>query len=317
MSKNNHDTPLMITVLGPTATGKTRLAALVAVRLDGEVISADSRQVYRGMNLGTGKDYDDYLVGDKSVPRHLIDIAEPGYEYNVFEYRQDFLKVFNDITARKKIPILCGGTGLYLDAVLSGYQLTKVPENMALRSLLSTKSITELTEILLSLRPIHNTTDLLDRQRAIRAIEIAAFEKERPQAAGGFPEIKHLIFGVLFEREVIRRRITERLEKRLKDGMIEEVEKLLDSGLKPEQLTFYGLEYRYITDHITGKISREVMFRLLNTAIHQFAKRQMTWFRRMEKKGLKIHWIDGTLPEEAKVDIIYREFTKLLTCQKS
>jgi tRNA dimethylallyltransferase len=317
MAKKDQDTPLMITILGPTATGKTRLAAVVADRLDGEVISADSRQVYRGMNLGTGKDYDDYLVRGKLVPGHLIDIADPGYEYSVFEYRQVFLKAFSEITGRKKTPILCGGTGLYLEAVLLGYKLTEVAKNPRLREQLSAKSPEELTAMLLLLRPAHNTTDLLDRQRTIRAIEIATDEKAHPHTTCDFPEMKHLIFGVHFEREVIRRRITQRLEKRLLDGMIEEVKKLLASGLKPEQLTFYGLEYRYLTDHVTGKFSSEEMFRLLNTAIHQFAKRQMTWFRRMEKRGLQINWIDGTLPEATKVDIICREFTKILTCKKS
>jgi len=304
MAKNNQDTPLMITVLGPTATGKTRLAALVAAQIDGEVISADSRQVYRGMNLGTGKDYDDYVVDGKIVPFHLVDIADPGYEYSVFEYQQDFLKVFEDLTKRDKTPVLCGGTGLYLEAVLSGYKLNKVPENPDLRKQLSAKSLAELNEMLLLLRPTHNTTDLLDRDRTIRAIEIARYEKQQSESATPFPKINHLIFGIHFERKVIRQRITGRLEKRLAEGMIEEVSSLLSSGLKPEQLTFYGLEYRYVTDFITGKITREEMFRLLNTAIHQFAKRQMTWFRRMEKRGFQIHWIDGMLPEVEKVNEI-------------
>jgi tRNA dimethylallyltransferase len=306
MAKNNQDTPLMITILGPTATGKTRLAALVATRIDGEVISADSRQVYRGMNIGTGKDYDDYVVEGKTVPFHLVDIADPGYEYSVFEYQQDFLKVFDEITGRNKIPVLCGGTGLYLEAVLSGYRLTKVPENTELREQLSAKSLTELTEKLLLLRPTHNTTDLLDRNRTIRAIEIARSEKQQTESIYPFPEVDHLIFGIHFEREVIRVRITKRLEKRLAEGMIEEVSSLLSSGLKPEQLIFYGLEYRYVTDFITGKITREEMFQLLNTAIHQFAKRQMTWFRRMEKRGFTINWIDGALPEQEKVNKIFK-----------
>lgn len=304
MAKSNQDTPLMITILGPTATGKTRLAALLAARIDGEVISADSRQVYRGMNLGTGKDYDDYMVEGKTVPYHLVDIAEPSYEYSVFKYQQDFLKVFDEITGRTKIPVLCGGTGLYLEAVLSGYKLTKVPENHQLREQLSSKSLTGLTEKLILLRPTHNTTDLLDRERTIRAIEIAEFENQQPENQQVFPTIDHLIIGIHFEREVIRKRITERLKTRIESGMIDEVRNLLDSRLKPEQLTFYGLEYRYLTDFVIGKITHEEMFQLLNTAIHQFAKRQVTWFRRMEKRGFHINWIDGALPEIEKVNEI-------------
>ncbi len=306
MAKNNQDTPLMITILGPTATGKTRLAALLAARTEGEVISADSRQVYRGMNLGTGKDYDDYMVEGKTVPYHLVDIVEPGYEYSVFEYQQDFLKVFDEITGRNKFPVLCGGTGLYLEAVLSGYKLTKVPENPKLREQLSSESLTELTEKLILLRPTHNTTDLLNRERTIRAIEIAEFENQQSEIQPVFPTINHLIIGIHFEREVIRKRITERLKTRIVSGMIDEVRNLLDSGLKPEQLTFYGLEYRYLTEHVTGKISREEMFQLLNTAIHQFAKRQVTWFRRMEKRGFQIHWIDGALPAIEKVNEVLK-----------
>jgi tRNA dimethylallyltransferase len=305
MAKKDQSTPLMVTILGPTATGKTRLAALVASKTAGEVISADSRQVYRGMNLGTGKDYDDYVVDGKTVPYHLVDIADPGYEYSVYEYQQDFLKAFKSITQRNCLPVLCGGTGLYLEAVLSGYKMTKVPENTDLRKKLSDKTPDELRRILLTLRPAtHNTTDLLNPQRTTRAIEIAAYEKQNPDEDKSFPKINHCIFGILFDRETIRERITRRLKNRLDEGMIEEVTHLLASGLEPEQLTFYGLEYRYVTDFVTGKITRDEMFRLLNTAIHQFAKRQMTWFRRMEKRGFNINWIDGTLPEEKKVNIV-------------
>jgi tRNA dimethylallyltransferase len=307
MAQKDQSTPLMVTILGPTATGKTRLAALVAAKTGGEVISADSRQVYRGMNIGTGKDYDDYVVDGKAVPFHLVDIANPGYEYSVYEYQQDFVKAFKSITQRNCLPVLCGGTGLYLEAVLSGYRMIRVPENTELRKKLSDKTPDELRRILLSLRPdTHNTTDLLTSERTIRAIEIAAFDKQNPDEGATFPKINHLIFGIHFERHTIRQRITDRLKNRLEQGMIEEVKQLLASGLKPEQLTFYGLEYRYLTDFVTGKITREEMFRLLNTAIHQFAKRQTTWFRRMEKRRFNIHWIDGTLPEKEKADIILK-----------
>ncbi len=306
MATNNQGTPVMITILGPTATGKTRLAAAAAAALEGEVISADSRQVYRGMDIGTGKDYDDYVVEGKTVPFHLVDIADPGYEYNVFEFQKDFLKAFGNIVSRSKTPVLCGGTGMYLEAVLSGYKLVEVPENRQLRERLHDKSIDELTEILRNLSEVHNVTDLTDRERTIRAIEIAEYEKTHPRTGHDFPNINHRIFGIHFDRQIIREHITRRLKQRLEEGMIEEVKQLLESGLQPAQLTFYGLEYRYLTDYVTGKIIYEEMFRLLNTAIHQFAKRQMTWFRRMEKKGFKIQWIDGNLPLEQKVDLVLK-----------
>lgn len=304
MAKNNNDTPLMVTILGTTATGKTTFAVNVAARFDGEIISADSRQVYRGMDLGTGKDYEDYIVNGQKIPYHLMDIADPGCEYNVFEFQNDFLKVFDDITTRGKLPVLCGGTGMYLEAVLTGYKLQKVPENIELRDSLSGKSLKELNSILQSYRDVHNTTDSSDRDRAIRAIEIAAFQKEHPRDEMPFPKIDHKIFGLQFERRIIRERITQRLKQRLESGMIAEIESLLASGLKPEQLTFYGLEYRYLTDYVTSKITYDEMFSKLNTAIHQFAKRQMTWFRRMEKRGFKITWIDGNLELEKKLELV-------------
>lgn len=293
----------MIVILGPTATGKTRLAASVAAKLNGEVISADSRQVYRGMDQGTGKDYEDYLVNGAKVPYHLVDIVDPGYEYNVFEFRRDFAKALEDVTSRNKIPVLCGGTGLYLEAVLSDYNLVKVPVNEDLRADLLAKSSEELNQILSDLKLTHNTTDSTDRDRTIRAIEIATYEKIHPdyKAQTKLPDFEALVFGVSFERSEIRNRITERLKKRLNEGMTGEVEQLLKTGLKPEQLMFYGLEYKFLTLFVTGKISRDEMFSQLNTAIHQFAKRQMTWFRRMEKRGPKIHWIDGQLMMEEKV----------------
>ena len=291
----------LITILGPTATGKTTLAAHLAADIDGEIISADSRQVYRGMDIGTGKDLDDYVVDGRPIPYHLVDIKDPGYEYNVFEFQKDFIEAFNDIISRNKTPILCGGTGLYLDSVLQMYRMQDVPENKELREHLAKKSEKELVEILSSMKILHNISDTSDRQRMIRAVEIQYQQMDRPDEIIEFPDYKSLIFGVRFEREVIRERITKRLKTRLEEGMLDEIRTLLDSGLEPGQLTFYGLEYRYLTDHITGKLSYEEMFNKLNTAIHQFSKRQMTWFRRMEKKGVEIKWIDGGLDMGEKV----------------
>ncbi|HHN47835.1 MAG TPA: tRNA (adenosine(37)-N6)-dimethylallyltransferase MiaA [Bacteroidales bacterium] len=282
-----------ITILGPTASGKTRLAALVANRKNGEIISADSRQVYRGMNLGTGKDYDDYIVDGQQIPYHLVDISEPGEEYNLFRYQQDFLKAFNNISSRNKTPLICGGTGLYLEAVLTGYKLTEAPKDETLRAFLASKTQDELNDFLASLRPLHNTTDTLDRERTIRAIEVATYAIEHEGNHTGFPGINSVVFGISYERENLRKRITQRLQARLESGMIEEVEQLIQQGITHEKLAYYGLEYRYISEHLAGKISFDEMFKLLNTAIHQFAKRQMTWFRRMERKGLKINWLQG------------------------
>jgi tRNA dimethylallyltransferase len=294
----------MITILGPTASGKTALAARLACDLDGEVISADSRQVYRGMDIGTGKDLDDYIVNGKRVPVHLIDIADPGYEYNVFEYQQDFTKVYRQITGRGKTPVLCGGSGMYLESILKGYNLAITENSSMLRESLEQKTDEELKEILKSLRTIHNTTDLTDRNRTIKAIEIAAVSVNNEKDYNPVPVLKPVIFGIRFERVTLRTRITERLNNRLKNGMIEEVKTLLEKGLTADQLKFYGLEYRYITQFLEKEIDYESMFRLLNTAIHQFAKRQMTWFRRMERNGLIIHWIDGTLDAEQKTGLI-------------
>ncbi len=293
----------MLIVTGPTATGKTSFAANLAHHLDGEIISADSRQVYRGMDMATGKDYNDYIVDDKKIPYHLVDIVDPGYEYNVFEFQNDFLKVYEDITKRKKLPILCGGTGMYIESVLRGYKLIKVADNFELREELKRKSEKELIEILQSFKAPHNVTDTKDRKRLIRAIEIQSYYKNHPEADLSFPGIKSMIFGIYFERSIIRERITQRLETRLENGMADEVRDLLNKGLTPQQLKFYGLEYKFLTQYVTGEISYEEMFRLLNTAIHQFAKRQMTWFRKMEREGHKIHWIDGNLPMEEKVEV--------------
>jgi tRNA dimethylallyltransferase len=294
----------VITILGPTASGKTALAARLAYDLDGEVISADSRQVYRGMDIGTGKDWDDYIVKGKKIPFHLIDIKDPGYEYNVFEYQQDFIKVHREISERKKTPILCGGSGMYIEAVLKGYNLQRIESDNVLKETLGQKTNEELKDILRSLRSPHNTTDLIDRTRIIKAIEIATVSEgiEKPSTAP--PDLKSFIIGIRFERELLRKRITERLNNRLQNGMIGEVESLLGKGLTASQLKFYGLEYRYITQYLQKELDYDDMFRLLNTAIHQFAKRQMTWFRRMERNGFDINWIDGILDQEKKIGLV-------------
>jgi len=294
----------MITILGPTAAGKTILATYLAFHLNGEIISADSRQVYKGMDVGTGKDYEDYIINGKNVKYHLIDIVEPGYEYNVYEFQRDFLKSYNKIIEDGTIPILCGGTGLYLEAVLKGYKLIEVPENNELRVELNLKQVEELIILLKSFGHLHNVSDINDKVRIIRAIEIQQYHKEHKEIIEDFPKIKNVIFGVFYERKIIRDRITKRLKQRLNDGMIEEVKGLLNKGLIPEQLIFYGLEYKFITQYIIGQITYDEMFSLLNTAIHQFAKRQMTWFRKMERNGFKIHWIDGEKDIETKKDIV-------------
>jgi tRNA dimethylallyltransferase len=295
----------LITILGPTASGKTAVAAKLASLLNGEVISADSRQVYRGMDLGTGKDYSDYVVDGQNIPYHLIDIVDAGYEYNVYEYQKDFLQIYSDITNRQKLPVMCGGSGLYLEAVLKNYKLIQVPINEKLREELDDKLLWELTEILRSYKNyLHNQTDTESSKRAIRAIEIEEYYLTHPEIDTGMPDIRSLVVGVKFDRISRRKRITNRLKQRLKEGMLDEVQRLLDSGLSPEQLTYYGLEYKYMTLHLTGKLSYQEMFDGLNVAIHQFAKRQMTWFRKMEKQGTDIHWLDGYMPLDEKIDPI-------------
>jgi len=292
----------LITILGPTATGKTGVAAHLAARLNGEIISADSRQVYRGMDLGTGKDYEDYFVDGIEIPSHLIDIEDAGIHYNVYRFQTDFIRVFDEIRSRSTFPILCGGSGLYIEAVLKNYRLIEVPPNKELRKELEGKSLEELTEILKNLKPkLHNQTDIETDRRAIRAIEIEKYFAEHPQIDSYFPEIHSLNIGIKVSREIRRHRITARLKQRLENGMLDEVKKLLDYGLTPDQLIYYGLEYKYLTLHLTGKLSYEEMFSQLEIAIHQFAKRQMTWFRGMEKRGTKIHWIDGNLSMGKKV----------------
>ena len=301
----------MLTILGPTASGKTTVAAHAAQRIDGEIISADSRQIYRGMDLGTGKDYEDYEIDGKIIPYHLIDIVDAGFEYNVYLYTNDFLKAFQDITTRGKFPVLCGGSGLYIEAVLNNYQLIQVPKNIGLRKELEDKNLPELVEILSSYKAdLHNSTDTENRRRAIRAIEIEVYLKHHPDLDNEIPEINSLVVGVKYDRENRRKRITERLKQRLENGMLDEVQRLLERGLTPEQLTYYGLEYKYLTLHQIGEMSYDEMFAKLEIAIHQFAKRQMTWFRRMEKNGTPIHWLDGFMPLEEKITRIEELFNE-------
>ena len=281
----------LITVLGPTASGKTRFAVQLADRLGAEIISGDSRQVYRRMDLGTGKDLDDYRIGNHSVPYHLIDIVEPGTKYNVFEYQRDFLEAYNDIHRRGRKAVLCGGTGLYIESVLRAYRLSPVPQNPELRERLADKSLEELTALLATYKSLHNTTDVDTAQRAIRAIEIEEYYRQTPLDRRPFPKIESLTLGVDVSREVRRERISQRLRKRLDEGMCGEVERLLAEGIKPEDLIYYGLEYKYVTLYVTGQITFDEMAQQLEIAIHQFAKRQMTWFRGMERRGTPILWI--------------------------
>ena len=299
----------MITILGPTASGKTPVAARLASEIGGEVISADSRQVYRRMDIGTGKDLADYMVDGHRIPYHLIDIREPGTKYNLFEYQQDFYDVYQDIRRRGKEPILCGGTGLYIEAVLKGYKLSPVPQNQQLRDSLEGKSLTELTQMLTELKVrngsnMHNTTDVDSCQRAIRAIEIETYNLEHPTPRRELPAVDSLIIGIDIDRDLRREKITRRLRKRLEEGMVDEVQTLLDEGIPAEDLIYYGLEYKFLTEYLTHQINYDEMFTRLEIAIHQFAKRQMTWFRGMERRGFEIHWIDATLPMEEKIERI-------------
>ena len=288
MNQKSYD---LITVLGPTASGKTRFAVQLADRLGAEIISGDSRQVYRRMDLGTGKALDDYRIGDRSVPYHLIDIVEPGTKYNVFEYQRDFLEAYNDIRRRGRKAVLCGGTGLYIESVLRAYRLSPVPQNPELRERLADKSLEELTALLATYKSLHNTTDVDTAQRAIRAIEIEEYYRQTPLDRRPFPKIESLTLGVDVSREVRRERISQRLRKRLDEGMCGEVERLLAEGIKPEDLIYYGLEYKYVTLYVMGQITFDEMAQQLEIAIHQFAKRQMTWFRGMERRGTPILWI--------------------------
>ena len=294
----------LITILGPTASGKTALAAALAARLDTEIISADSRQLYRGMDIGTGKDLADYVVDGKSIPYHLIDICDPGYKYNVFEYQHDFFRVFTSLRERGLVPILCGGTGLYIEAVLKGYKLLDVPPNPALRERLREKSLPELEILLASYKVLHNKTDVDSVQRAIRAIEIEEFYRTQAPDVREYAPLNSLLVGVAIDRELRREKISKRLRARLDEGMEDEVRRILSNGVAPEDLIYYGLEYKFLTLYIIGKLTYEEMVSQLEIAIHQFAKRQMTWFRGMERRGCTIHWLDATLPMADKVEQI-------------
>jgi len=294
----------LIAILGPTASGKTPFAAALADVLDTEIISADSRQIYRGMDLGTGKDLVDYTVNGRQIPYHLIDIADPGYKYNVFEYQRDFLTAYETIKQKGKLPVLCGGTGMYLEAVLKGYRLLPVPENPELRARLADKSLKELTEMLKQYKSLHNTTDVDTAKRAIRAIEIEEYYVHTPVDERAFPKLNSLIIGVDIDRELRREKISRRLRQRLDEGMVDEVRRLIEQGIQPDDLIYYGLEYKYLTLYVIGKLTYEDMYKELEIAIHQFAKRQMTWFRGMERRGFTIHWMDAGLPMEEKIAFV-------------
>lgn len=296
---NNYE---LITIIGPTASGKTAFAAALAARLDTEIISGDSRQVYRSMDIGTGKDLADYVVDGKQIPYHLIDICNPGDKYNVFEYQHDFHKAFEEIRKKGKLPILCGGTGMYIESVLRGFKLLDVPQNPALRESLKGKSLAELEQILASYKILHNKTDVDSAQRAIRAIEIEEFYKTEAPDKREYAPINSLIIGVDIDRDLRREKISKRLRARLDEGMVDEVRAILATGVKPEDLIYYGLEYKFLTLYIIGQLTYDEMVSQLEIAIHQFAKRQMTWFRGMERRGLHIHWLDATLPTEEKIN---------------
>ncbi len=292
----------LITIIGPTASGKTSFACHLAHTLNTEIISGDSRQVYRSMDIGTGKDLSDYTINGENIPYHLIDIREAGDKYNIFEYQHDFHNVYTDMKIRGKLPILCGGSGLYVESVLRGYSLVNVPENKELRSKYADYSLQTLTQILESYKTLHNKTDIDTAQRAIRAIEIEEYKKAHPLEQNEFPPLNSLVIGVDIDRELRRRKISERLKSRLENGMIEEIKDILFQGVKPDDLIYYGLEYKYVTLYILGQLSYEDMYSQLEIAIHQFAKRQMTWFRGMEKRGTYIHWINAELPMKEKID---------------
>ena len=302
-SKSVYD---LLVITGPTASGKTSLAVALASALRGQIISADSRQVYRGMNLGTGKDYDEYYINGRQVPCHLIDIVDPGYKYNVFEYQRDFKKVFSELKEQNVFPVICGGSGMYIDSIISGYKMFEVPPDSGLRARLEKKSMEELTEILSTYKELHNVTDIDTKKRVIRAIEIEHFNRFKAGKQTQFPVLNSLIVGVMTDREVRRKKITERLKQRLDAGMVDEVKNLLETGISRDTLIYYGLEYKFIALYLTGGLSYNDMVRNLEIAIHQFAKRQMTWFRGMERKGVKIHWIDSELPMEEKVETIMK-----------
>lgn len=301
----------LLTILGHTAGGKTSLAAHAALMLDAEIISADSRQVYRGMDLGTGKDYADYYISGTAIPFHLIDIVDAGYEYSVYEFQRDFSRVYRDIVSKGKLPLMCGGSGLYIESILRNYRMINVPVNVELRASLEEKSLKELVSILSSYGPIHNTTDTESRKRTLRAIEIGKYQKEHEVVQPNLPEFNSLVIGLRYEREERRRRITTRLHQRLDEGMIDEVRALLEKGIEPAKLEYYGLEYKYLSLYIRERISYDEMLTQLNTAIHRFAKRQMTYFRGMEKRGIEIHWLEGEMRMEEKLEKIRRWYSAI------
>lgn len=303
MQQSHYD---ILTIIGPTASGKTALAAQVAAALDGEIISADSRQVYRGMTIGTGKDLADYVVADRSIPYHLIDIVDAGYKYNLYEYQRDFAAAYATVRQHGRVPVLCGGTGLYVEAVLNGYKLVEVPENQSLRQQLAGKTLAELTALLQTYKTLHNTTDVDTVKRAVRAIEIADYYREHPQIESDLPHLRSLIIGVAVERDVRRAKISKRLRARLDEGLVDEVRHLLATGIPPENLLYYGLEYKFVTNYVLGHLTFDEMVRQLEIAIHQFAKRQMTWFRGMERRGFTIQWIDAQQSMTDKVAQVCR-----------
>jgi len=292
----------LLVILGPTASGKTTFATQLSRHINGEIISADSRQIYRGMDLGTGKDLEDYTVDGVHIPYHLIDIVDAGYKYNVFEYQADFFKAFEKVKNNGHFPVMCGGTGMYIESVLKKYKLINVPVNEGLRESLQGKDLKELTAILTSIKSLHNQTDTDTIKRAIRAIEIENYYQDNPEIIVELPEVKPLIIGVNIDRDARRKKITDRLKKRIDEGMIDEVKQLLDSGVTPEDLIYYGLEYKFLTMHVTGELTYKQMFDKLNVSIHQFAKRQMTWFRGMERRGATIHWMDAFEPINTRID---------------
>jgi tRNA dimethylallyltransferase len=292
----------LLIITGPTASGKTSLAVAIAKKVNGEIISADSRQVYRGMNIGTGKDYDDYLIDGIRIPYHLIDIADPGYKYNVYEYQRDFIKVYHNLKERKVFPIVCGGSGMYTDSIISGYKMVEVAPDSGLRSNLEKKPMKELIEILSTYKRLHNATDIDTKKRVIRAIEIEHSTRNKSKPVSRFPKIKSLVVGIMPEREARRRNISTRLRQRLEDGMVDEVKHLIEQGVNIDILVYYGLEYKFVASYLIGKMSYDQMVEDLEIAIHQFAKRQMTWFRGMEKRGVKINWVEGSLSPDEKID---------------
>lgn len=302
----------LLTILGPTACGKTTFATKLAYELGGEILSADSRQVYRSMDIGTGKDLADYIVNGRQIPYHLIDIAEPGDKYNVYEFQHDFLDAYKEIVEKGATPIMCGGTGLYLESVIRGYRLSPVPQNQELRERLAGKSLEELTEILRGYKKLHNTTDVDSAQRAIRAIEIEDYYQHTPLDNREFPEIDSLVIGLDISRELRREKISRRLRSRLDEGMVDEIRHIIDGGVLPENLIYYGLEYKFVTMYVIGELSYEDMVAQLEIAIFQFAKRQMTWFRGMERRGVDIHWLSCDIPFEERIGMVMDMWNKFL-----